>query len=124
MIRQLLRGQALLSRAVFGIALCALFCVPHASAQNPNQIQIEATGPDRKLKTRVAPEYPELARKTKMSGTVRVEVVVTPEGSVKEVKEIGGNPVLLSAVVHAVKQWKYEPAPRESVMEIKAAFSY
>jgi outer membrane biosynthesis protein TonB len=51
-------------------------------------------------------------------------VTVSPEGSVKQVKEVGGNPVLLGAVVQAVKQWKYEPGPRESVMEVKAAFFY
>jgi hypothetical protein len=30
---------------------------------------------------------------------------------------------LLSALVRAVKQWRYEPGPKESVMEIKAAFN-
>lgn len=124
MIPELLRGRVPLTRVVLGIALSAVFYVPPASAFQQNQIKIEATGPDRKIKVRIAPEYPELARRTKIEGTVRVEVVVTPEGTVKEVKEIGGNPVLLTAVVHAVKQWKYEPAAKESVMEIKAAFIY
>jgi hypothetical protein len=41
---------------------------------------------------------------------------------VSEVRELGGNPLLLGALVSAVKQWKYEPASRESVMEIKAFF--
>jgi TonB family protein len=124
MIPQLLRGRAPLTRVILAVALCALFYVPQAGAFQQNQIKIESTGPDRKLKVRITPEYPELARRTKIEGTVRVAVTVTPDGTVKEVKEIGGNPVLLGAVVHAVKQWKYEPAPKESVMEIKAAFLY
>lgn len=120
MMPQLLRGRAPLTRMFLGIALCALFCVPQAIPQT--QIQIEAKGPERKIKTRVAPEYPELARRTKITGTARVELTVSAEGAVKDVKEIGGNPVLLGALVQAVKQWKYEPAPKESVLEIKAAF--
>jgi TonB family protein len=107
---------------LIAIALCSVLLAPRAHAQT--QIQIEATGPDRKIKVRVTPEYPDLALKTKISGTVRVQLIVTPEGTVKQVKEIGGNPVLLGAVVRAVKQWKYEPGPKESVMEVKAAFYY
>ncbi len=111
------------AKATVATALCGLLCVPAAIAfQNPNEIQIQATGPDRKIKVRVTPEYPELAKRTKITGTARVEMVVTPDGTVKTVKEIGGNPVLLNALVSAVKKWKYEPASRESVMEVKAAF--
>lgn len=121
MVPQRTRGSASLIRTLFLIVLCFLVFVPHTCAQS--QIQVEATGPVRKLKTRISPEYPELALKARMSGTARVELIVTIDGSVKQVKEIGGNPVLLAALVRAVKQWKYEPAPTESVMEVKAAFS-
>jgi|SRR5579863_7339114 len=124
MMAQLLRTRAPLTRVILGVLVCSLFYVPRASALQQSQIQIEATGPDRKLKTRVAPEYPELARRTKITGTARVELTVSPEGNVKDVKELGGNPVLLGALVQAVKQWKYEPSTKSSVMEIKAAFSY
>jgi TonB family protein len=117
----LLRGRAPLVSLVLRVVLCALFSLQHANAFQ-TQIQIESKGPDRKIKTRVSPEYPELALKTKLTGTARVELTVTPEGSVKEVKELGGNPVLLGALVRAVKQWKYEPGPRECVLEVKAAF--
>jgi TonB family protein len=87
------------------------------------QAQIEANEAGRKIKTRVTPEYPELARKVRLSGIARVEFTVTPEGAVKDVKELGGNPVLLEALVRAVKQWKYEPASKEAIIEVKAAFS-
>ena len=49
-------------------------------------------------------------------------VTITPEGAVKEVKEVGGHPLLIDALVRAVKKWKYEPAPKESIIEIKAEF--
>jgi TonB family protein len=107
----------------FGVAFFSFVLVLQANAfQNQNQIQIEAKEAGRKIKNRIPPKYPELAIKTKIVGTARIEMTVMPDGSVGDVREIGGNPVLLGALVNAVKQWKYEPASRESVMEIKAAF--
>jgi TonB family protein len=76
----------------------------------------------RKLRSSMPPEYPELARKLNIRGTARVEVTVAPDGTVRKVKEVGGNPVLVEALVRAVKKWKYEPAARESVFEVKFEF--
>ena len=52
---------------------------------------------NRKLIKRVDPVYPDLARKMNMTGTVKVEVTITAEGAVSEVKTLGGNPVLAVA---------------------------
>jgi len=62
----------------------------------------------------VQPVYPELARKMNITGTVKVEVVVAPNGSVKDAKVVGGHPVLAGAALEAVKKWKFEPAAVES----------
>lgn len=120
MAPQVLRGRAPLMRIALTMLLCASFFLQHAIAQS--QIQLGYSEAGRKIKTRVAPEYPELAVKARMSGVARVEMTVTPEGAVRDVRELGGNPVLLGALVRAVKQWKYEPAPKESVMEVTASF--
>ena len=87
-----------------------------------SQGRLESNDGGRKVKTRVEPEYPVLAQKMGIRGMARIEITVTPEGVVKDVRELGGNPVLLDALVRAVKQWKYEPAARESVIEVKASF--
>jgi TonB family protein len=76
----------------------------------------------RKVKSSVPPEYPELARKLNIRGVARVEATITPEGTVKSVKELGGNPVLVEALARAVKKWKYEAADHSSVIEVKFAF--
>jgi protein TonB len=68
----------------------------------------------RKVRSKVDPVYPELARRNNISGSVRVELVIAPDGKIKDIKILGGNPVLVQAVVAAVTQWKYEPAPEES----------
>ncbi|MGA8866070.1 MAG: energy transducer TonB [Candidatus Sulfotelmatobacter sp.] len=75
----------------------------------------------RRAKSKVAPVYPELARKMNITGTVKVEVVVAPNGNVKDAKVVGGHPVLANAALDAVKKWKFEPAAAEStgVVEFK-----
>lgn len=68
----------------------------------------------RRAKTRVEPVYPELARRMNIKGSVKVEVVVAPNGTVKDAKVVGGHPVLASAALDAVKKWRFEPAATES----------
>lgn|GEM_PF-541080 len=77
----------------------------------------------RKVKTSVPPEYPELARRLNLKGVARVQLKVGPEGTVKDVRELGGNPVLLDALVKAVKKWKYEPADKETLVEVQFEFT-
>lgn len=52
--------------------------------------------------------YPELARRMKIAGFVRLELQLTASGSVRESKVIGGNPVLVSAAQQAVRQARFE----------------
>jgi TonB family protein len=75
----------------------------------------------RRAKSKVEPAYPDLARKMNITGIVKVQVVVAPNGAVKEAKVIGGHPVLAGAALEAVKKWRFEPAATEStgVVEIK-----
>ncbi|HEV3305486.1 MAG TPA: energy transducer TonB [Candidatus Sulfotelmatobacter sp.] len=68
----------------------------------------------RRAKSKVQPVYPDLARKMNITGTVKVQVVVSPNGTVKDAKIVGGHPVLASAALDAVKKWRFEPAPGES----------
>ena len=77
--------------------------------------------PERKVRVRVEPVYPDIARKMKLNGTVRIQVVVSPNGNVKETKVIGGHPILVTAAVDAVKKWKFDPASAETtgILEIR-----
>lgn len=69
---------------------------------------------DRKVVTRVAPSYPDLARRLKLHGVVKLVVVIAPDGRVKSTEVMGGNPVLTQAAVQAVSQWRYEAAPQQT----------
>lgn len=68
----------------------------------------------RRAKSKVQPVYPELARKMNITGSVKVEVVVAPNGTVKDAKVVGGHPVLANAALDAVRKWRFEPAAAES----------
>ena len=83
---------------------------------------LQAQQESRKRKSGDPPEYPELARKLHIEGTAKVLITVSADGKVEKVKELGGNPVLLDALIRAVKKWRYEPAERESVIEVKFDF--
>ena len=75
----------------------------------------------RKVKSKVAPSYPELARRMAISGVVKVQVVVAPNGSVKSTKVVGGHPLLVNAAVDALKKWRFDAASEETtgVVEFK-----
>jgi TonB family protein len=75
----------------------------------------------RKVKSKVAPVYPELARRMSISGVVKVQVVVAQNGTVKSTKIVGGHPLLVNAATDAVKKWKFEPASEETtgIVEFK-----
>ncbi len=103
------------SSILFVGLLALFFCVPNNSSF--------AQATPRKVKNRVDPVYPELAKRNNIVGSARVELVVTPDGRVKEVKVLGGNPVLVQAVMTAVMKWKYEPAAEESSVVLKFDFT-
>ena len=93
-------------------ALCLLYPLPGQSQQDEIS---------RKVKSKVSPTYPELARRMSISGVVKVQVVVAPNGSVKSTKVVGGHPLLVNAAVDAVKKWRFDAASEETtgVVEFK-----
>jgi TonB family protein len=99
------------------LALAVATGTVNVRAQQPQSEEIA-----RRVKTKVAPLYPELARKMNITGTVKVEVVVAPNGTVKDARVVGGHPVLASSALDAVKKWRFEPAPVESTGVIDFKF--
>jgi TonB family protein len=76
----------------------------------------------RKVKTKTAPLYPELAKRMNVSGKVKIEVVITPDGHVKSTRVVGGHPLLVQACQDAVKEWKFVPAAEESTQVVEFEF--
>jgi TonB family protein len=108
-----LGGIVSLRRTVSLLAATAVLAgagVPGIRAQNSeNENEIV-----RRAKSKVQPVYPDLARKMNITGTVKVQVTVSPNGSVKDAKVVGGHPVLATAALEAVKKWRFEASSVES----------
>ena len=92
----------------------AMFCL--GTIVSSRYVSYAQDQPDvkRKIVSRVVPTYPELANKMQITGTVRLEAVVAPNGKVKFTQVIGGSPVLAKAAVDAIEKWKWGPSPQET----------
>jgi len=80
-----------------------------------------------KLIRRVAPAYPEVARRAGIEGTVRLSLLIGADGKVKQVRVLSGHPMLATAAEEAVWQWLYQPAlvqgePAEATTETDVDF--
>jgi TonB family protein len=101
----------------FAVGLLIGVCVAWSAGSAWGQEEIT-----RKVKTRIAPTYPELAKRMSIRGVVRVQVTVSPNGTVKDVTLIGGHPVLANAALDAVKKWRYEARNQETTGMVEFRF--
>ena len=115
-----IRAFRLLKPAVLILIVTLLWNTLATSPASSQTAQAQTS--TRKIKVSVPPEYPELARKMNIQGVARVLLTVASDGRVTGVKELGGNPVLVAALVQAVRKWKYEAADRESEIEVRFEF--
>ena len=67
----------------------------------------------RRVKERSDPVLPELAKQMNLSGAVRLQITILPSGSVREVKVLGGHPLLADAAVKAVQTWRWDVGREE-----------
>lgn len=93
------------------VALAALLC-----------LSLTCRADDRKVQKRVPPVYPELAKRMRVGGVVRVLVTVAPDGTVTDVRTITGNKMLSPAAEEAVKKWKFVAGDAESTVSIDISF--
>jgi TonB family protein len=106
----------------FFIVLLGLAIIPNALAADA---QSEPTGQSqsvRKVTNRVVPVYPATARIMQLSGTVKLEALVLPNGTVKTVEVKGGNPLLAQSAQNAVREWKWAKADHESTEMLEFKF--
>ena len=62
---------------------------------------------------KASPVYPAIARNMRMSGIVKVEVMVDEKGKVVEVQKMDGPSLLQRAAKDAIKKWKFRPFERD-----------
>jgi TonB family protein len=100
----------------------ALAVVVTASAGVTISLRAQSSEEKRPVKHLVTPIVPELARKLNLTGTVRVEITIAPDGSVKRTRVVGGHPVLAVEAEHAAQKSTFEPGPRETTETIDFKF--
>ena len=77
---------------------------------------------ERKLITRVEPDYPETLKRLNIGGTVRLRVSISAKGNVEDVELLGGNPILGESAAGAVKKWVYAAGRSRTIAEISILF--
>jgi len=93
----------------------------------PQQVRVSGAIQAGMLARQVQPEYPLLARRARIEGTVVLKAIIASNGTVKELNLISGQPLLVEAAMNAVRQWLYKPTylngqPVEVITEIDVNF--
>jgi TonB family protein len=112
------------SRPSIAVLVLAMFFAksfgvpPRVSAQENG-----AEASKRKIRTRVVPEYPSLAKQVNVSGKVKIEATVAADGHVVSTKVIGGSPLLINSALDALKKWRFEPGSKDSIEIVEFEFN-
>jgi TonB family protein len=106
---QPLSFDAVLTKGPRGWRFAALVVAPPAlPPAEPLRIGSNHIPEPKKIKN-AAPVYPGDARASRVEGTVVLEATISPEGRVTNLKVVRGIPLLDTAAVEAVRQWRYTP---------------
>jgi protein TonB len=100
---------------------------PPPPAAAPKRIRVGGQVEAAKLIFQPKPEYPPLARMARIQGTVRLEAVISRDGTIQDLKVVSGHPLLVKAAIEAVQRWRYQPTmlngePVEVVTEVDVNF--
>jgi TonB family protein len=94
-----------------------------ALAPDPSVAQQDDPESNRRVVDRVVPKYPEMALSLNLKGSVRMDALVAPNGTVKSIVVRGGHPVLVQAAEKAIRKWKWQPAAHETTEPIEIKFA-
>ncbi len=110
-----MRLRNLVILLLFGLAL--LFA---SAGKAQTQASSDST---RRVVRKIVPNYPELAKKMNLTGTVRVLATVSPDGTVRSLQAMGGSPVLIKATEDSVYKWKFATAATETKEVVELHFN-
>ncbi len=101
---------------------------PPPKATTPKRIRVGGQVEAAKLIFQPKPEYPPLAKMARIQGTVRLEAIISKDGTIQDLKVMSGHPLLVKAALEAVQRWRYQPTllngePVEVVTEIDCNFT-
>ncbi|MBI1354731.1 MAG: TonB family protein [Acidobacteria bacterium] len=85
------------------------FLVGGGSLHAEDALRVEADKVLRAVRKKVEPEYPLMARRMGVQGVVHIDVDIDAGGELVEAEKVDGHPVLVNAVLKAVRQWEIDP---------------
>ena len=101
---------------------------PPPKAATPKRIRVGGQVESARLIFQPKPEYPPLAKMARIQGTVRLEAIISKDGTIQDLKVVSGHPLLVKSALEAVQRWRYQPTllngdPVEVVTEIDVNFT-
>ena len=82
---------------------------PPPKPQTPKRIRVGGQVESARLIFQPKPEYPPLAKMARIQGTVRLDAVISKDGTIQDLKVISGHPLLVKSALDAVQRWRYQP---------------
>jgi periplasmic protein TonB len=82
---------------------------PPPKPQTPKRIRVGGQVESAKLIFQPKPEYPPLAKMARIQGVVRLDAIISKDGTIQDLKVLSGHPLLVSAAMAAVQRWRYQP---------------
>jgi protein TonB len=94
---------------VLGGVMGGIGVAPPPPKVTPSRIKQGGNVTNAKAISQPHPNYPPLARQTRISGTVRLHAIIAKDGTIQSLSLESGHPLLVQAALDAVRQWKYQP---------------
>ena len=93
------------------VSMASPYWAPASAAQPavPGQIRVGGNVQQANLIQQPRPVYPPDAKQARIQGTVRMQVVIAKDGTVKSLEVESGHPLLVESAMDAVKRWVYKP---------------
>jgi TonB family protein len=93
----------------------------------PSRIRVGENVQSANLIRKTAPQYPDTARSTGITGDVRLSIIIGRDGTIQNVQVISGPPLLVQAALEAVETWLYRPtllngSPVEVITTVTVSF--
>ena len=101
---------------------------PPPPAATPTRIRVGGMVEAAKLINKPTPEYPPLAKMARISGMVKLEAIISKDGTIQDLKVLSGHPLLVKSAMEAVQRWRYQPTllngePVEVITEVEVNFT-
>jgi TonB family protein len=77
---------------------------------------------ERRLLTRIEPEYPDTLKDLRIGGIVRLRLSISAKGNVEQVELLGGNPILGESAASAARKWVYAAGRSRTIAEVSLRF--